>query len=86
MSENTNEHGNQRHRSRRVADLGLIGLGGAVILLVWFAVANSTEVTISFWGYHSHTKVITVILLCAVLGGVVGFVLGRRNKKRPPKN
>jgi hypothetical protein len=53
---------------------------------VWFGVANSTDVTISFWGFHSHTKVITVIVLCAGLGGVVGFVLGRRSKKRTPKD
>ena len=72
----------KRFRPRRLADVGLIGLGASAILLVWFAIANSNEVTISFWGIEGHTRLITVIVLCALLGGVVGFVLGRRNKRR----
>jgi hypothetical protein len=86
MAGNIDEHEASPLHPRRAADFGLIGLGAAVILLVWFGVANSTDVTISFWGFHSHTKVITVIVLCAGLGGVVGFVLGRRSKKRTPKD
>ena len=86
MAENIEEHEASPLRPRRAADFGLIGLGAAVILLVWFAVANSTDVTISFWGFEGHTKVITVIALCAGLGGVVGFVLGRRSKKPNKKD
>jgi len=86
MAEPNPDHDASTLRPRRAADFGLIGLGAAVILLVWFAVANSTDVTISFWGFQGHTKVITVIVLCAALGGVVGFVLGRRTKKRKPKD
>jgi len=86
MKENNETHQPKLHRPRRAADFGLMGLGAAVILLVWFAVANSTDVTISFWGYHNQTKVITVIVLSAALGGVVGFVLGRRSKKRQQKD
>ncbi len=86
MKENNEAHQPKLRRPRRAADFGLMGLGAAVILLVWFAVANSTDVTISFWGYHNQTKVITVIVLSAALGGVVGFVLGRRSKKRQQKD
>ena len=62
-------------------DWGMLGLGVAVVLLIWFALANDSAVTVSFWGYHSHTHVITVIAICAVLGGCVGFVLGRRRTR-----
>jgi uncharacterized integral membrane protein len=81
MTANDHDHDHGSLRPRRATDFGLMGLGASVILLVWFAVANSTDVTISFWGFEGHTKVITVIALSAVLGGVAGFALGRRKSK-----
>ncbi len=67
-------------------DWGMLGLGAASVLLIWFALANTAEVTVSFWGYHGHTHVISVIVICAVLGGCAGFALGRRrNRDRSPR-
>ena len=47
MTENNSSTSMKKRR-----DWGMLGLGAAVVLLIWFALANTAEVTVSFWGYH----------------------------------
>ena len=76
MTENNSSTSMKKRR-----DWGMLGLGAAVVLLIWFALANTAEVTVSFWGYHGHTHVISVIVICALLGGCAGFALGRQRRR-----
>ncbi len=53
-----------------------------MVLLVWFALANSTSVTVDYFGYHAHSRVITVIAVSALLGAIGGFLIGWRGRQR----
>jgi uncharacterized integral membrane protein len=49
----------------------------AVILLVIFAIANSRPVNVNFLFFTARARVVTVIVLSAVLGFVIGYYVGR---------
>jgi uncharacterized integral membrane protein len=49
----------------------------AVILLVIFAIANSRRVDVNFLFFTSRARVVTVIVLSAILGFVIGYYVGR---------
>jgi uncharacterized integral membrane protein len=53
----------------------------AVILLVIFAIANSRRVDVNFLFFTSRARVVTVIVLSAILGFVIGYYVGR-----PPRD
>jgi len=49
----------------------------AVILLVIFAIANFEPVTVNFLLFSTEARVVTVIVLSAILGFVIGYYVGR---------
>jgi uncharacterized integral membrane protein len=49
----------------------------AVILLVIFAIANSRRVDVNFLFFTSRARVVTVIVVSAILGFVIGYYVGR---------
>ena len=49
----------------------------ALVLLVVFVIRNSQRVAVDFILATGHPRLIWVILVCAILGGGVGFFLGR---------
>lgn len=49
----------------------------AVILLVIFAIANSRRVDVNFLFFTARARVVTVIVLSAILGFVIGYYVGR---------
>ena len=69
----------QRARQARVAKL-LVALFIAVILIV-FIVQNSARTRIDYVFFHRNTRLIWIMLTCAVLGGVVGYLVGRPGKQ-----
>jgi uncharacterized integral membrane protein len=69
----------RRARQARVAKL-LVALGIVVILII-FVIANSQPVSVDFVFLTRHPRLIWVMVACAVLGGVVGFLLGRPGKQ-----
>ena len=65
----------QRHRQARLAKL-VVALVIVVVLLV-FVLSNSESVPLSFVVAEGSAPLVWVMLACAVLGGIVGFLVGR---------
>ena len=55
------------------------------IVLVLFIVANSQPVEVNFLVGTFHPRLIWVMVTCAVLGGVLGYLLGRPGHEAKPK-
>lgn len=66
--------------ARRIGIIGAIILG--ISLLLIFIVENSREVTVSFVFFEARMSLIWVIVLSAVTGWIVGFLLARLIRRR----
>jgi uncharacterized integral membrane protein len=55
----------------------LIAIAVAVLILVIFAAANFKPVKVNFLLFTTRARVVTVILVAAVLGFIVGYFVGR---------
>jgi uncharacterized integral membrane protein len=64
-------------RARRRRALKAVGALVLLIVLVLFIVANSQPVEVNFLFVKAHPRLIWVMVTCAVLGGVLGYMLGR---------
>jgi uncharacterized integral membrane protein len=53
----------------------------AAALLVIFAIQNTKEVRVSFLFFHWDARVIYVIIVAALLGMLVAYLLGRRRRR-----
>ena len=53
----------------------------AATLLVIFAIQNTKEVRVSFLFFHWDARVIYVIIVSALLGMLVAYLLGRRRRR-----
>jgi uncharacterized integral membrane protein len=76
----------QRARQARVAKV-LVALFLLVVLII-FVIANSDPVPVHFVFLTRHPRLIWVMIACSVLGGVVGYLIGRpgsqvRLRRRP---
>ena len=58
----------------------LVVLGIAVILLVWFALANSARVEVDFIIFDRDARLIYVIIVSAVLGAIIGALVRRSRR------
>lgn len=72
-------HELQRVRQRRVAKL-LVALFISIVLIV-FIIRNSERVPIHYVFFTANNRLIWVMLACAILGGVVGYLIGRPGKQ-----
>jgi uncharacterized integral membrane protein len=68
-------------QSERRRQATLIGVGAAVILLVWFAVANLNDVRIDFWVVHRQAPLILVIVISGLLGALITWLVMRRRPR-----
>jgi len=59
----------------------MIGIAIAVVLLAWFALANTRNVRIDFWVFNRQAPVILVILISGLLGAVITGLIMRRKYK-----
>jgi uncharacterized integral membrane protein len=59
----------------------LIGVAIAVVLLVWFALANLRDVRIDFWVFNRQAPLILVIVISGLLGALIGALVMRRKGK-----
>jgi uncharacterized integral membrane protein len=55
------------------------------VLLVLFIVANAQPVEVNFLVGTFHPRLIWVMVTCAVLGGFLGYLLGRPGNEAKPK-
>jgi uncharacterized integral membrane protein len=74
------ERGGGRETDRRRQG-ALIGVGIAVVLLVWFAVGNFHDVSIEFWVYGKKAPLIIVIVISGLLGALITALVMRRKPK-----
>ncbi len=65
----------RRHRAT------LVGVAVAVILLVWFALANLGRVRIDFWVFHRQAPLILVIVISGLLGALITALIMRRKPR-----
>jgi uncharacterized integral membrane protein len=65
----------QHHRQTRAAKA--VVLVALITILVLFIVWNAHQVKVSFVFFTSGIGLIWVMLACALLGGIVGFIIGR---------
>ncbi|HEY1652149.1 MAG TPA: LapA family protein [Acidimicrobiales bacterium] len=61
----------------------VIGVGVAVVLLVWFAIANLRDVRIDFWVVNRQAPLILVIVISGLLGALITALIMRRRTKEP---
>ncbi len=59
----------------------LVGVAVGVILLVWFAVANTRKVQIDFWAFNRQAPLILVIVISGLLGALITALITRRKPK-----
>ena len=59
----------------------LVGIVVVVIVLGWFAVANTRRVQIDFWVFHRQAPLILVILISGLLGALIALLIMRRKPK-----
>ncbi len=59
----------------------LAGIAIAVVLLVWFALANLREVRIDFWVFDRQAPLILVIVISGLLGALIAALVMRHRPK-----
>jgi uncharacterized integral membrane protein len=69
----------RRRDPRRARAIGALIVAAAVVVLV---VQNSQRVTVRFWFFTSHVRLIWVIVVCLAVAGGFGFLVGRRGRRR----
>jgi uncharacterized integral membrane protein len=53
-----------------------------LVLLIVFVIRNSQRVSVDFIVTKGHFRLIWVIVICSILGGIVGYLLGRPPRAR----
>jgi uncharacterized integral membrane protein len=66
---------------RRQATFVVVGV--AVVLLVWFALANLRDVRIDFWVDNRQAPLIVVIVISGLLGALIATLVMRRRTREP---
>lgn len=56
-------------------------IGAAALILVLFAAVNFGRVKVNFLVFSTQARVVTVIVVSALLGFVVGYVSGRPSRE-----
>jgi uncharacterized integral membrane protein len=59
----------------------LIAIGVGATLLIWFALENFQDVSITFWVFDRHAPLILVILISGLLGALITALVMRRKSK-----
>jgi uncharacterized integral membrane protein len=71
----------QRRPPTRENQMRLIGALVIAAVLIIFAVQNRNDVRVSFLFFHWDARVIYVIIVSALLGMLVAYLLGRRRRR-----
>jgi uncharacterized integral membrane protein len=69
----------RRARQGRVAKV--LTVLAVVVILIIFVVSNSSSVPVDFVFADVDLGLIWVMLVCAVLGGIIGYAIGRPGKE-----
>jgi uncharacterized integral membrane protein len=71
----------QRRPPTRENQMRLIGALAIAAVLIIFAVQNRNDVRVSFLFFHWDARVIYLIIVSALLGMLVAYLLGRRRRR-----
>ena len=52
-----------------------------VVVFILFIVQNSKRTRIDYVFFHRETRLIWIMLACGVVGGIVGYLVGRPGKQ-----
>ena len=74
------DSGGEKQVDRR-RQVRLVAIAVMVIVLGWFAVANTRRVQIDFWVFHRQAPLILVILISGLLGALIALLIMRRKPK-----
>ncbi len=75
VAEDDDKGGDRRHQAT------LVAVGVAVVLLVWFALANLRDVRIDFWVFNRQAPLILVIVISGLLGALITALIMRRRTR-----
>jgi uncharacterized integral membrane protein len=75
------QHYDQLRRARQARVAKFLVVLAIIVILVVFVVANAKPVRVSYVFVTGHPKLIWVMLFCAILGGLAGYLLGRPGKQ-----
>jgi uncharacterized integral membrane protein len=69
-------------RHRNPARARIVALVVIAVIAVVLVFQNSQHVTVRFWFITGHVRLIWLIVVSLVVGGVFGFVAGHRGGRR----
>jgi uncharacterized integral membrane protein len=69
----------QKERQARVAKV--VTALAILVVLILFIIANAQPVKVNFVFFSRHPRLIWVMVACAVLGGVFGYLVGRPGRQ-----
>ena len=75
----------QVDRGRRTLAVKTIVAVVLAVLLIIFIIGNSRRVPIDFVFFTRNARLIWIMLACAVIGGVVGYLIGKPGRQFYPK-
>jgi len=75
------EHLRRLQRERRARVAKAIAILGIVVLLIVFVIRNSGRVLVDFVFFTREARLIWILLVTTVLGGIAGYLLGRPSKR-----
>lgn len=75
------EHQRQLQHARQTRLAKFLVALFLVVVFVVFIVQNSKRTRIDYVFFHRDTRLIWIMLACAILGGIVGFLVGRPGKQ-----
>jgi uncharacterized integral membrane protein len=75
------DHLQRLQRARQARGVKVIIALAVLVILIVFIVSNSQRVEVNFVFVDRNIRLIWVMLACAILGGIVGFVLGRPGRQ-----
>lgn len=79
----SDDRGRRQAPQQRERNPKMIAIIVAIVLFVWFVFANSRQVEVTFWVFNAQASLILVILLAAVLGAAITFlIMWSRNRDR----
>ncbi len=62
--------------------VGLVLATVLVVLLIFFVVQNLNKTTVNFLMWSDQIRIVYVILLSAIVGSIITFILQRRFRKK----
>jgi uncharacterized integral membrane protein len=76
------QHHAAKPQRDRKHDAQLVVMTLAVVLLIWFVVANAQRVKVHFWVFSADVSLIAVILISAALGAITALLVRRTRQGR----